>query len=72
MALAQRQPRRPRSRRRTPGFAGLGLSGGTVARHRHRSAGGTSASTPSTWRPQPLNDGLPQTLQVMRRHMVGA
>ena len=35
-----------------------------------RSAGGTCASTISTWAPQPAQDGFLHLLQVIARHMV--
>lgn len=41
-----------------------------VALHWQRSGGATSPSTLSTCRPQPLNEGLPQSLHVILWHMV--
>jgi hypothetical protein len=44
-------------------------SGALTGRQWHRSFGRTSASTLSMCRPQPVYEGLPQLLHVMRRHM---
>ncbi len=65
--LGPRAPQRNRSQNERARFVSPPASAASL--QRHRSAGGTSPSTASTWRPQPVKEGLLQVGHWIRWHM---